>query len=35
MITARILIASARGILMACDHLRLAEFGGHVQLTRS
>ena len=33
-ITARILIAAARGIIAACNHSSLVEFGGHVQLSR-
>ena len=33
-LTARILIAAARGIIMACERCRLVEFGGHVQLSR-
>ena len=33
-VTARIAVAAARGILMSCDHSKLAEFGGHVTLNR-
>lgn len=33
-VTARITIAAARGILLSCDRGKLMEFGGHVELTR-
>lgn len=33
-VTARILIAAARGIIVACERSRLVEFGGHIQLSR-
>lgn len=33
-VSARIAMASARGILMSCNRSRLVEFGGDVQLTR-
>ena len=32
-VSARIAMAAARGILLKCDPTKLAEFGGHVQLT--
>ena len=32
-VTARIAMGAARGILRSCDHFRLAEFGGPVELT--
>ena len=34
-ITARILSTAARGVLVACERLRLVEFWGHVQLNQS
>lgn len=34
-VTARIAVAAARGILLACDRSKLAEFGGHIQLGSS
>ena len=34
-ITARIAVAAARGILLACDRSKLMEFGGHIQLNPS
>ena len=33
-VTARIAVAAARGILLSCDCSKLAEFGGHVTLNR-
>ena len=33
-VSARIAMAAARGILLSCDKTILAEFGGHVQLNR-
>ena len=33
-VTARITMAAARGILLTCDRSMLAEFGGHVHLNR-
>ena len=33
-VTARIAVAAARGILLSCDRSKLAEFGGHVTLNR-
>lgn len=33
-VTARIAVAAARGILMSCDRSKLVEFGGHVELNR-
>ena len=33
-VTARIAVAVARGILLSCDRSKLAEFGGHVMLNR-
>ena len=33
-LSARIAMAAARGILLSCDKMKLAEFGGHVQLNR-
>lgn len=33
-VTTRILIAAARGIIVACERSRLVEFGGHIQLNR-
>ena len=33
-VTARIAIAAARGIIMSCDRLKLVEFGGYVNLNR-
>ena len=32
--SARIAMAAARGILLSCNKMKLAEFGGHVQLSR-
>ena len=34
-VSARILMAAARGILLKCDRTKLAEFGGHVELKRN
>ena len=34
-VTARIAVAAARGILLACDQLKMAKFGGHIQLASS
>ncbi len=34
-VTARIAVAAARGILVACDRSKLAEFGGHIHLSPS
>ena len=31
-VKARIAVPAARGILLACDRSKLAEFGGHIQL---
>ena len=33
MVTGRIVIAAARGVLLSCDKAKLAEFGGHITLT--
>ena len=33
-VSARIVIAAARGILLKCNRSKLVEFGGHVQLNR-
>ena len=33
-VSARIVTAAARGILMKCDRSKLVEFGGHVELNR-
>ena len=33
-VTARIVIAAAKGIVLSCDWLILAKFGGHVRLNR-
>ena len=33
-VTARIVMAAARGILLKCDRSKLVEFGGHVELNR-
>ncbi len=33
-VSARIAMAAARGILLTCDRSKLAEFGGHVELNR-
>ena len=33
-VSARIAMAHARGILMSCNRLRLVEFGGDMQLNR-
>ncbi len=33
-VSARIAMAAARGILLKCDRTKLAEFGGHVELSR-
>ncbi len=33
-LSARIAMAAARGILLSCDRSRLVEFGGHVELNR-
>jgi len=33
-VSARIAMAAARGILLSCDRSRLVEFGGHVQVNR-
>ena len=33
-VTASVVVAAARGILMSCDRTQLAEFGGHIELSR-
>ena len=33
-VSARIVMAAARGILLKCDRSKLVEFGGHVELSR-
>ena len=33
-ITASVVVAAARGILISCDHSKLVEFGGHIELNR-
>ena len=33
-VSARIAIAAARGIVLTCDRFMLVEFGGHVELNR-
>ena len=33
-ITASVIVAAARGILVACDRSKLVEFGGHIHLSR-
>ena len=33
-VSAAIAVAAARGILVSCDHSKLAEFGGHIDLGR-
>ena len=33
-VSARIVTAAARGILLKCDRTKLVEFGGHVELSR-
>ena len=33
-VTASVVVAAARGILMSSDHRQLAEFGGHIDLSR-
>ena len=33
-VSARIAMAAARGILLSCNRSRLVEFGGHVQVNR-
>ena len=35
MVTARIAVAAARGIILACDRSKLIEFGGHIDLNPS
>ena len=34
MVSTRITVAAARGILLSCDPSRLVEFGGHVEVNR-
>ena len=34
-ITGRIVVAAAQGILISCDRSKLVEYGGHVRLTTS
>ena len=34
MVSARIVMAAARGILLSCDRSQLGEFGGHVEVSR-
>ena len=33
-VTASVVVAAARGILMSRDRTQLAEFGGHIELSR-